>query len=78
MIEPGIAVMPQSTHFNKRKTNSQKNVNKRMSELRKADHTVGVNCNIFSKYITVHPNRMVSLSEFSFLDKKFIEAMHEA
>ena len=32
------------------------------TELRKADRTVGVNC----IYITVHPNRTVNLSEFSF------------
>ena len=49
------------------------------TELRKADRTVGVNCNIFSnissgrawrnivKYITVNPNRTVSLSKFTFL-----------
>ena len=40
------------------------------TELRKADRTVGVNCNIFyPKYITVNPNRTVSLSEFSFFLK---------
>ena len=46
-----------------------------VSELRKADRTVVVNCNIFScnifymltgKYITVNPNRTVSFSKFSF------------
>ena len=59
------------------------------TELRKADRTVEVNCNILSnissgslkklgrawrnigKYITVHPNRRVSLSEFSFFKLAF-------
>ena len=47
------------------------------TELRKADRTVGVDCNIFYpriKYITVNPNRKVSLSKqffqaFTFADQ---------